>query len=94
MYSRVITPSAKRSLKKLPKIIREQILIATKILEKEPLSSEKLAGGLNFLYSFHFKYQDVHYRVAYTIDQENSLVIIHFTDTRENFYQKLRALFK
>ena len=94
MYQRVITPSAKRSLKKLPLKLREEMISATKILNENPLASEKLSGSLNFLYSFHFKYLDVQYRVAYTIDQEKKLVIIHFVDKRENFYEKLRALFR
>jgi mRNA-degrading endonuclease RelE of RelBE toxin-antitoxin system len=94
MYQRVITPSAKRSLKKLPISLRKEMINATKILEENPLAGEKLSGSLNFLYSFHFKYQDVQYRVAYTIDPKKKLVIIHFADKRENFYEKLRALFR
>ena len=94
MYQRVITPSAKRSLKKLPLKLREEIISATKILKENPLAGKKLSGSLNSLYSFHFKYLDVQYRVAYTIDQEKKLVIIHFVDKRENFYEKLRALFR
>lgn len=94
MFQRVITPSAKRSLKKLPLKLREEIINATKILEKTPLTGEKLTGSLGFLYSFHFKYQDVHYRVVYTINLEQKLIIIHFTAKRENFYERLRALFR
>jgi len=94
MYQRVITPSAKRSLKKLPLTLRQEIVNATKILEGNPLTGEKLSGSLSFLYSFHFKHQDVQYRVAHTLDQEKKLVIIHFADKRENFYHKLRQLFR
>ena len=94
MYQRVTTSSAKRSLKKLPLKLREEIINATKVLEENPLEGEKLSGSLNFLYSFHFKYEDVQYRVAYTIDQKDNLVIIHFADKRENFYKKLRNLFR
>ena len=94
MYQIVITPSAKRSLKKLPIYIRQEIIQATKVLETNPYAGEKLAGVLSFLYSLHFKTHNVGYRAAYTIDQGKKLIIIHFAHSRENFYQKLRRLFR
>ncbi len=94
MHIRVVTPSAKRSLKKLPKKIRETLVIATKNLEENPYAGEKLTGSLYFLYSFHFKIGAVEYRVAYTIDHEKKFVIVHFAHTRENFYEKVRRLFR
>ena len=94
MYQRVVTPSAKRSLKKLPRHIRTDLLLATEVLQQEPYAGAKLSGPLHFLYSFHFKSHNVQYRVAYTIDTENKLVIVHFAGVRENFYEKLRRLFR
>ena len=92
-YQRVITPSAKRSLKKLPKKVREDLLTATEILERDPHVGDRLSGALHFLYSFHFKSRAVEYRVAYTIQHDEKLVVIHFAHSRENFYEKLRRLF-
>lgn len=94
MYQRVITPSAKRSLKKLPNQVRVDLVEATKILETNPLAGEKLSGSLHFLYSFHFKSNNVNYRVAYTVNHAQRQVEVHFADTRENFYEKLRRLFR
>lgn len=94
MYTRVITPSAKRSLKKLPHPVREDLMEATKILEQNPYAGEKLSGDLHFLNSFHFKSRNVDYRVAYTINHEKKLITMHFAHTRENFYEKLRRLFR
>lgn len=94
MYQRVITPSAKRSLKKLPHQVRVDLLTATKILETNPLAGEKLSGSLHFLYSFHFKSHNVNYRVAYAVSHDRRQVEVHFADTRENFYEKLRRLFR
>lgn len=94
MYQRVITPSAKRSLKKLPHEARERIINATEILEHNPYAGEKLSGVLYFLYSFHFKFRNVEYRVIYTIEEEKKQIIIHFAHTRENFYLKVRRLFR
>ncbi|MEK7576542.1 MAG: type II toxin-antitoxin system RelE/ParE family toxin [Patescibacteria group bacterium] len=94
MYRRVITHSAKRALKKLPPYIREALVVATEILEINPYAGEKLSGSLHFLYSFHFKIRSTEYRVAYTLDHEQKLIIVHLAHTRENFYEKIRRLFR
>ncbi len=74
--------------------MRETLIKESKILEIDPVAGEKLSGSLNFLYSFHFKYKNVDYRCAYTVQEEKKLIEIHFADVRENFYQKLRRIFK
>lgn len=94
MYYRFITPSAKRSLKRLPCNIKQDIIDATKILESNPYVGGKLSGSLSFLYSFHFKSDNVNYRVAYTIKHKEKQIIIHFAGVRENFYKKLRRIFQ
>lgn len=90
----VVTPSAKRAFKKLPRGTREELLDATAVLETDPHAGERLSGPLHFLYSFHFKYLNVEYRVAYTIDDTKKQIVVHFAHTRENFYEKLRRLFR
>ncbi|TSC79268.1 MAG: plasmid stabilization system protein [Parcubacteria group bacterium Gr01-1014_29] len=94
MYKLVVTPSGKRSLKKLPYGVRKDLLKAASVLEMNPYAGEKLSGSLHFLYSFHFKSGNVDYRLAYTVEQNQKLVIVHFGHTRENFYDKLRRLFQ
>ena len=94
MYRRVVTTSAQRSLKRLPRLVREDLLRVTEILEDNPLAGDKLSGPLHFLYSLHFKSNNVNYRVAYTIDHDKRLIEVHLADTRENFYLKLRRLFR
>lgn len=94
MYELVVTSSGKRSLKKLSRRVREDLLEATKTLETNPYAGEKLSGVLHFLFSFHFKSNNVEYRAAYTMDLKRKQIIIHFAHTRENFYEKLRRLFK
>lgn len=94
MFKLVITPSAKRSLKKLPVSAHQTLLASAEILKKNPYAGEKLSGVLNFLYSFHFKFNNTHYRLAYTLDLDNKFIIIHFANTRENFYEKLCRLFR
>lgn len=94
MHKLVITPSAKRSLKKLPLKTREELIKAVKILETNIYAGEKLSGSLHFLYSFHFKFNNTEYRAVYSIDNKNEFVIIQFAGPRENFYEKLKRLFK
>ncbi|MDO8728469.1 MAG: type II toxin-antitoxin system RelE/ParE family toxin [bacterium] len=94
MYTRVVTSTGKRSLKKLSIQVRQTLIKESRILETNPMAGEKLSGSLNFLYSFHFKYKNVDYRCAYTIQEDKKLIEIHFADVRENFYQKLRRIFR
>lgn len=94
MHKLVITPSAKHSFKKLPLKAREELIKAIKILEINIYAGEKLSGSLYFLYSLHFKYSNTEYRAVYSIDNKNKLAIIHFAGPRENFYEKIKRLFR
>ncbi len=94
MYERLVTSSAKRSLRKLPVRVREDLISATTVLETNPFAGERLSGALHFLYSFHFKSDNISYRLVYTLDHEKKQAIIHFAGTRENFYEKVRRLFQ
>lgn len=92
-YRQVITPAAKKSLKRLAKPAQHELLNASVVLTKDPYLGEKLHGSLSLLRSFHFKFQNVHYRMAYSIDIEHQLIVIHLVGPRENFYDRLRRLF-
>lgn len=94
MYRRVITSSAKKTLTRLSKQVQHAILEETELLTERPFMGERLHGALSFLYSFHFKFENVQYRVAYTVDRDNELIIIHLVGPRENFYDRLLRLFR
>ena len=94
MFEILITPSAKRSAKKLPKPVRKEVVKQTQKLKTNPYLGEKLSGSLHFLYSFHIKFKGVHYRVAYTIDTSNKQIIVHLIGPREGFYQRLKRLLR
>lgn len=90
MFRREITPSGERSLKKLPREVRRALLDASAALEEDPFrAGERLHGPLAFLYSFHLKIQNVKYRMAYTIDTEKQIVLVHYIGPREGFYDRL-----
>jgi mRNA-degrading endonuclease RelE of RelBE toxin-antitoxin system len=93
MYRIYITPSDRKEAKKLPKRVREAAIEATRVLESDPHAGERLTGSLHMLHSLHFSDGGSQCRIAYSVDQEHSLVIVHLIQARENFYEKLKRLF-
>jgi mRNA-degrading endonuclease RelE of RelBE toxin-antitoxin system len=93
MYRIYITPSARKEAKRLPKHVREAAVQATRVLENDPYAGERLTGSLHMLYSLHFSNGGSQYRIAYSVDLERSLVMVHLIQARENFYEKLKRLF-
>lgn len=94
MFQIVITPSAKKAAKKLPKPVGEEIIKQSQKLKENPYLGEKLSGSLHFLYSFHIKFKGTEYRLAYTIDKSRKLIVVHLIGPRENFYEKLKRLLR
>ncbi len=94
MYRRLVSNSAKRSIKKLPLHVRKALFEETVVLERNPYTGEKLSGSLSFLYSFHFSVNGFTYRVVYTVDEERKEVTFHLAGIRENFYEKVKRLFR
>lgn len=94
MFQIFITPSAKKAAKKLPKTVREEIFKQSQKLKENPYLGEKLSGSLHFLYSFHLKFKGTEYRLAYTIDKSQKLIVVHLIGPRENFYEKLKRLLR
>ena len=92
MFEVVITRTAKKSAKKLPHTVREEIVKQSHQLKENPYLGERLAGSLHFVYSFHLTVEGIHYRVAYTIDTEKKQIIVHLIGPREGFYQRLKRL--
>jgi len=92
MFEIVVTRTAKKSAKKLPKSVREEIVKQSHQLKENPYLGEKLSGSLHFLYSFHLTIGGTHYRFAYAIDTEKKQIIVHLVGPREGFYQRLKRL--
>ena len=93
-YQVYITPSARKETKKLPRPVREAIIEATHKLERDLFAGERLTGSFHMLYSYHFTEGQSEYRIVYELDHSHSLVLVHLIHTRENFYKKLKRLFK
>jgi mRNA-degrading endonuclease RelE of RelBE toxin-antitoxin system len=94
MYRRLVSHSAKRSIKKLPLSARKTLFEETTVLERDPYIGEKLSGSLSFLYSFHFSVDGVAYRAVYTVDEEKKEITFHLAGIRDNFYEKVKRMFR
>jgi mRNA-degrading endonuclease RelE of RelBE toxin-antitoxin system len=94
MFQLFITSSAKRSAKRLPRQVREEVIAQSEKLKENPYLGEKLTGPLHFLYSLHIKMNNIHYRVAYTVDAEQKRITVYLIGPREGFYQRLTRLLK
>ncbi len=62
--------------------LREEILK----IQKNPYKNSQLSGKLNDMFSHHFSFKSVQYRIAYKII--NSIIVIAI-GSRENFYRNL-----
>lgn len=49
-------------------------------------------GDLTGFYAYKLYYKGIQYRIAYTIDDEDNLVIIALAGTREKFYEQLKRI--
>jgi mRNA-degrading endonuclease RelE of RelBE toxin-antitoxin system len=93
-YRVYITPSARKEAKKLPREVRDAALEVSRTLERDPFAGERLTGSFHMLYSLHFTEGQSQYRIVYFLDHPRTLVIVHLIHSRENFYAKLKRLFR
>ena len=85
-----ITPSGRRSAKRLPREVREEVVKLCNYIGQYPFEAERLHGPLRECWSFHFKMNNVQYRIAYRIVKEMGRIDVLLVGTRENFYERLR----
>ena len=78
-YRVYITPSARKESKRFPKRVKDAILVASAVLERNPFAGERLTGSLHMLYSFHFTVGESQYRIAYSLDHPRRLVIVSYS---------------
>lgn len=78
----------------MPLLVRKELFEMTAILEQNPYVGEKLSGSLSFLRSFHFSVDGITYRAIYTVDEERKEITFHLAGVRENFYEKVKRLFR
>ncbi|MEW5822077.1 MAG: type II toxin-antitoxin system RelE/ParE family toxin [Cyanobacteriota bacterium] len=92
-YEVLLTKTADKCQKKLDKPLREKVRDSLLEIAEDPENmGEKLCTPLTDVYSHHIKYKGNEYRVAYTIDEEDMVVVIHLIAAHENFYRRLRQV--
>lgn len=90
-----ITSSAKKAAKKLPQEVKkEAVKFCLEYIAKHPFDAEKLQKPLHECRSFHFKMNNVHYRIAYRIVENDKRIDVILIGARENFYQRLLRVLK
>ena len=94
MYTVVVSSRASKEIRKRGKNFKEKIAPIVNLLEADPktFGSEQLSGMLDAVYSYHFSYGGVRYRLAYIVNEETKVVSIILVAPRENFYKKLQRM--
>lgn len=93
MYEIFLTNTANKSQKKLDKPLRIKIKESLMEIAADPENKgEKLTSPLTDIYSHHVKYTGKEFRIAYTIDPQSLVVIIHLIAAHENFYKRLKIM--
>lgn len=92
-YEIVLTRTADKCQKKLDKPLRVKVRDSLLEIATDPENhGEKLCTPLTDVYSHHIKYKGKEFRVAYTIDEDEQIVVVHLIAAHENFYRKLRQV--
>ena len=88
MYRDKYHPKVKKDLKKIDRLVQKSIvkIHIPKILNNPQNVGYILKGDLADIYSYHFIKNRVDYRIAYIIDEPNSIIYIISIAKRENFY--------
>ncbi|MBI5415059.1 type II toxin-antitoxin system RelE/ParE family toxin [Candidatus Peregrinibacteria bacterium] len=78
---------AQKFIKKSSQELEEKIKLETLKIQTNPYQKARTLGGtLRGLFSHHFSYRGVEYRIVYKIEKEILIVAI---GARENFYKSL-----
>lgn len=90
MYSVIIPNSVKRDIKKLDKPVINMVLDLLKTLAENPHHGTQLSGSFSDLFKLEFRHKGIHYRIAYSINQNRVEVYVFHVGSRENFYDELK----
>jgi addiction module RelE/StbE family toxin len=82
-------PKVKKDLKRLDKSLISKIPTHLDRILENPYQNSQLKDNLSSVYSYHFRENRVEYRIAYTINEDNEVVIILLIGSRENFYREV-----
>lgn len=90
MYSVQVPPKVAKAIHRLDKPLQQLFKEKLQEIAKNPHKGNALTRDLKGLWSYHFSYRGVAYRIIYEIYEESLLVLIVLVGTRENIYERLR----
>jgi len=93
-YQIFMAPSAHRRYKKYNPPLQQKIQQEALKLAQAPRRYEELKGPLRGIWSYHFEYKKVKYRIAYRICENKNQIEIVLVKSRESFYHTLRKLIR
>lgn len=96
MYKEKYHPQVRKDIKKLDKpLIKEILNKHLQIILENPITvCDQLVGDLSGIYSYHFKFNRIQYRIAYIINEVEQQIYILSISKRESFYQVLKRRIK
>ena len=96
MYEIRFTGGAEKYLKKIKeKGLKRAFQIALIKIGKDPYIGELKTGDLAGVYCYDFYYNKTNYELAYRIyEEDDHIIVVILTGTRENFYDELKRYMK
>ncbi len=96
VYKEKYHPQVRKDIKKLDKpLIKEILNKHLQIILENPITvCDQLVGDLSGIYSYHFKFNRIQYRIAYIINEVEQQIYILSISKRESFYQVLKRRIK
>jgi len=95
MFEERYHPAVKKDLRKIDRGAREKIkdVWLPKLLS-DPHEGKELTGPLSGIRSYHFKVENVQYRIAYVLEENDLIINVLMIAKRESFYQILSKRIK
>ena len=93
-YQIRITKAVERDIKKLDLQVKQALKEHLLALSKNPNLGRLLSGRFGYLWSYHFSFNKVEYRIIYEIIKDEIVISILLVGTRENIYKQLMRRLK
>lgn len=89
-YTIIVTKSAAKTLKKYSTDLRNKLKQEITKLKSNPHQHKRLKGEFKQYYSVKTIFKRTHYRIIFSIEEKQRIVIILVVGSRENLYNSLK----
>lgn len=90
MYEVIISTTAKKDIKTLPRQVQKEFAKHLDILALKPDAGERLKGILRDYWKYAFSIRSTSYRIVYQVSKKKTIVLVVMVGSRENFYDRLK----